>query len=227
MKNLKKVLIGLAFIIIGVLWGLNSNGIINIGSLFFDGWWALFIIVPCFIDFITSRDKIGNLIGIGIGVLIILTAQDIISFSTIWKWFLPGVLIFIGLNISFYGLRKNTVTEKVKEIENSGDKIIKSSAIFSEEKIEEKEEFEAANLDAVFGSVKLDLRNAQIKQNAVISATAFFGEINIMLPNNVKTKIVSNSIFGSVEEKRFRESEKEDITVHIDGKTLFGGIKVK
>ena len=48
-----------------------------------------------------------------------------------------------------------------------------------------------------------------------------------MLPNNVKTKIVSNSIFGSVEEKRFRESEKEDITVHIDGKTLFGGIKVK
>ena len=115
MKNLKKVLIGLAFIIIGVLWGLNSNGIINIRSLFFDGWWALFIIVPCFIDFITSRDKIGNLIGIGIGVLIILVAQDIISFSTIWKWFLPGVLIFIGLNISFYGLRKNTVTEKVKD----------------------------------------------------------------------------------------------------------------
>ena len=47
MKKIENTVIGLILIIIGVIIGLNAFHITNI-DLFFDGWWTLFIIVPCF-----------------------------------------------------------------------------------------------------------------------------------------------------------------------------------
>ena len=70
MKKIENTVIGLIFIIIGVIIGLNAFHITNI-DLFFDGWWTLFIIVPCFIGIITEENKLENIIGliIGIGLL--------------------------------------------------------------------------------------------------------------------------------------------------------------
>lgn len=51
MKKIENTVIGFILIIIGVIIGLNAFHITNI-DLFFDGWWTLFIIVPCFFWFI-------------------------------------------------------------------------------------------------------------------------------------------------------------------------------
>ena len=45
MKNRKDILWGLLLIVVGIIWGINSLGIVKI-DIFFDGWWTLFIIVP-------------------------------------------------------------------------------------------------------------------------------------------------------------------------------------
>ena len=49
MNNYSNVLWGFVLIIIGIVFGLNALDITDI-NIFFDGWWTLFIIVPCFID---------------------------------------------------------------------------------------------------------------------------------------------------------------------------------
>ena len=49
MKEMKNVLWGMVLIILGLILGGNALGIFDI-NLFFDGWWTLFIIVPCFIN---------------------------------------------------------------------------------------------------------------------------------------------------------------------------------
>ena len=49
MKKFGSLLWGLVFIAVGIIVGLNSFKVTNI-DLFFNGWWTLFIIVPCFID---------------------------------------------------------------------------------------------------------------------------------------------------------------------------------
>ena len=62
----------------------------------------------------------------------------------------------------------------------------------------DKEEFKGKNLDAIFGGIDLDLRGAKITSDVVINASAVFGGIDIIVPENVKVKIKSNAIFGGV-----------------------------
>ena len=50
MNKISSLLWGLVFIIVGVIFGLNALDITNI-NVFFDGWWTLFIIIPCFIEY--------------------------------------------------------------------------------------------------------------------------------------------------------------------------------
>ena len=61
MNNMKSILWGVVLVLLGVLVGTNSLGITNI-DIFFDGWWSLFIIIPCFIGLFSNEDKTGNII---------------------------------------------------------------------------------------------------------------------------------------------------------------------
>ena len=71
-------------IIIGLIVGGNALGITNI-DIFFDGWWTLFIIIPCFIGLFKEREKTGNFIGFLIGIALLLCCQDVLNFDMIWK----------------------------------------------------------------------------------------------------------------------------------------------
>ena len=46
MKQSAKIIIGLALVAAGVLWGLSILGVLNF-EFSTRGWWALFVIVPC------------------------------------------------------------------------------------------------------------------------------------------------------------------------------------
>ena len=65
MNKISNLLWGFVFIIVRVIFGLNALEITDI-NIFFDGWWTLFIIVPCFIglfkdDYCIILDKgLGN-----------------------------------------------------------------------------------------------------------------------------------------------------------------------
>ena len=74
--KLSNILWGLVLILIGIIFGLNALDIADI-NIFFDGWWTLFIIVPCFIDLFKDRDKSGNIIGLIIGICLLLGCQNI------------------------------------------------------------------------------------------------------------------------------------------------------
>ena len=92
MKKFGSLLWGLVFIAVGIIVGLNSFKVTNI-DLFFNGWWTLFIIVPCFIGLFTDNDKTGDTVGIAVGVILLLCCQDILNFDILWKLLLPIILI--------------------------------------------------------------------------------------------------------------------------------------
>ena len=74
MKRMNNMLWGILLIVVGVIFGLNALNITNI-NVFFDGWWTLFIIVPCFIDLFKEEEKTGNVIGLVIGICLFLACQ--------------------------------------------------------------------------------------------------------------------------------------------------------
>ena len=227
MKSLKNVLWGVVLIILGLIIGGNSLGITNI-DLFFDGWWTLFIIVPCFIGLFKENEKTGNIIGLLIGIALLLSCQDIIDFDLISRLWFPLILICIGISIIF----KSTISGKInKEIQKFNKNHIDQHeycSTFSGQDINfDGEKFTGADLTAVFGGVKCDLRKAIIETDIVINTSSIFGGIDIYVPENIKVKVKSSSIFGGVSDEKKHAENAEAHTVYINATCLFGGVDIK
>lgn len=228
MKKFGNILWGLVFIALGLLIGGKVTGLINV-DLFFDGWWTLFIIIPCFIGLFKDNEKVGNIIGLLIGVALLLACQGLISFDLIWKLALPVVFVVIGLSIIFKDTIGGKVNDEIKKINSNMPKGENEyCATFSGQDLKfDGEEFKGATLTAVFGGIKCDLRNAIINQDVVIKASGIFGGVDILVPSNVKVKVKSSSIFGGIDNKTNTSPVEGSYTIYIDGSGIFGGVSIK
>ena len=226
MNNIKNILWGIILVIIGVIIGLNTIGITDI-AIFFDGWWTLVIIVPCFIGLFTNKDKTGNIIGLLVGVILLLGMQNIIDFNLIWKLLLPSIIVIIGLSLIFKNTFNSKINNEIKKLNNKNTKNNEYCATFSGQRIDfPNEEFKGATLNSVFGSITCDLREAKIKEDVVINASSVFGGIDIIVPDDVNIKIKSNSIFGGVNNKK-KNNEDKKYTIYVNASCLFGGVDIK
>ena len=227
MKKLSKILWGVALIAIGGIFALNAFGVTDI-EVFFDGWWTLFIIVPCFIGLITEREKTGNIIGLLIGVFLLLCCQNVLGFDMLWKLAVPAIIVIIGLKLILGAIFGDKAAKLIVESRKNGDNIKNGCATFSGQDLNfDGEVFEGAELNAIFGGVKCDLGNAIIEKDCAITASAIFGGIDIYVPDNVNVKISSNSIFGGVSEKKHRPAVQGAVTLYINATCMFGGVEIK
>ena len=225
MNKVNSVLWGLVLVSLGVIFGLNALEITSI-DVFFKGWWTLFIIVPCFIGIVTDKEKTPNLIGLLIGIVLLLAVRDIISFKIISKLTLPIILIIIGLSVIFKNTIATKVNEKIKELNNND--LYSYTATFAGENVKfPNKEFTGANVNAVFGGVDIDLRDAVIEKDAVINSSAIFGGIDIFVPNNINVVVKSTSIFGGTDNKVKNTNTEEKPTLYINAFNLFGGVEIK
>ena len=227
MKKISKILWGAVLIAIGVIFSLNAFGITDI-KVFFDGWWTLFIIVPCFIGIFTDREKTGNIIGLLIGLFLLLCCQNVLSFGMLWKLAIPAVIVIIGLKLILGGLFGDRAVKMISESRQNGDNIKIGCATFSGQDMNfDGEVFSGAELTAIFGGVECDLRTAIIEKDCAITASAIFGGIDIYVPDYVNVKINSNSIFGGVSGKNKRPPIQGGVTLYINATCIFGGIDIK
>lgn len=238
MRNkLSNVLWGLFFILIGV--GIAGN-IMNIWDfhLFFDGWWTLFIIVPCFISMVQTGLSTGSTVGFIIGVLLLMNYYVDFDFD-IWRLIIPVILVLIGVRIMFQGaFRKKINYEQNFNVggDNNGPadgtnytNMNKGeySAVFSSNHIHITEQFFGTSLSSAFGAIVLDLRDAKINGDVEINASAIFGGIDIYLPNGVKVKTNNVPIFGGVSNKHTQTTDPNAPTIYLNSTCMFGGIDIK
>lgn len=225
MIKISNILWGLVFIVAGVIFGLNALNITDI-NIFFDGWWTLFIIVPCFIGLFKDEDKSSNLIGLVIGICLLLGCINIIEFALIWKLMVPVILVMIGLSFIFKDTLNSKIKKEIKKLNKTEQK--EYCSCFSGQTIDfNNEEFKGCTISAIFGGVKCDLKNAIIKNDVVINATSIFGGITIYVPENVNVKISATSIFGGVSDERKNKTKNNEYTIYINTTSMFGGIEIK
>ena len=225
MKKATKILWGLVLVLAGVIFALDALDIAEI-NIFFDGWWTLFIIVPCVVGLFTEREKTGNIIGIIIGVLLLLWSRDIMDFDMAWKLFIPAIIVIIGFKLIFTGIFGNKANDVMKTRRSEGKTPRSGFAAFSENKMNfDGEIFEGAELNAIFGGVSCDLTDAVIEKDQAIRATAIFGGIDIFVPENVNVKVDSISIFGGTDNKS--QSNPEAPTLYVNTTCMFGGVDIK
>lgn len=227
MKKTNQIIWGMILIVIGVVLGLNAFGITSI-TLFFDGWWTMFFIIPAIVGIVSGRDKMWNILVLCIGVFLLLCCWDILDFNILWKLLFPALIVFFGLKMIFGGHMNHKCIETKKKIWEGEGQVRYGTAVFSGENMDFTDEiFQGAELNAVFGGLKCDLRNAVINEDCVIQASAIFGGIDIFLPDHVNIKVSSTSIFGGISNKKGNKKKQDAPTVYINGTCMFGGVDIK
>ena len=89
----------------------------------------------------------------------------------------------------------------------------------------DKENFEGAEVSAVFGGVEYDLRKALITQDCGLKVSAIFGGVDILVPENVNVVVNCTSIFGGVDNQV--PTMPGCPTLYVTGACMFGGVDVK
>lgn len=243
MRNkIANVVWGLVFVILGVgiagdvmeLWDFR---------VFFSGWWTLFIIIPCLISIIRSGINVGATTGLIIGVMLL--AAHYVRFDiNVWRLIIPIILIVIGLKIIFQGATRKTIkVDKSVYVDGNADGYTEGqsggqgefynynrreySSVFASNNVRVTDHFIGTNLNAIFGSVVLDLREAVIDKDVEISATAVFGGIDIFVPMGINVKVNNIPIFGGVSNKTGYTPDPNAPTIYLNSTTMFGGIDIK
>ncbi len=107
------IVLGLLFLVIGAGYLAGVLGFIDNFTIFFDGWWTLFIIIPCFCGlFGKGGGKVGNLIGIAIGLFLLLAAQGVLRGEKLWALLVAVICVLIGVNLIF---------PKKKQVDSTGN----------------------------------------------------------------------------------------------------------
>ncbi len=235
MNKTKGIICGLVIIIFGLLFGLREADILSF-DIFFDGWWTLFIIIPCTVGLITDkRNKTPHLIGIIIGV--ILLVRNYVDLSEYKGYIFPACVVLVGIIIIFnsFSSKKESITAGSNAdgftVENfvPSDSADKNEyyAVFSGKDLRPQGVFTGGRFTATFGGLKLDLRNADIADNCVIDVSATFGGVDIIMPYDVRVVVKSNSIFGGTGDKTNKNVPADAKTVYINAVNLFGGTDIK
>ena len=225
MKRTSKIIGGIALVAFGIVWALELLDVISISL---EGWWALFIIVPCFINIFNDRRKAGAIIGCGIGILLLLAARSIIPWNDIWQYMLCLVAVVWGLTLLFFSNKKSS--DRRHNSEQAAPVVLEDNIEVNFGKQEysyDGQPFEGADVHVSFGFVGLDLRDADIRDGAVINVDCSFGGIQIRLPKGVCINNRIDTTLAGVDCDCCTQPTDGAKTIYLKGHCNFGGIEIK
>ena len=202
----------------------------NLEIIKFDSWnvfwgtvWAAGLVLAGLVTIVSSRKLLTRAWGLllmAAGVSIGLNAYGVIDVS-IWKLFWPVVLIAVGLMMVF-----SIGSANRKRAEESGTDNNEKVAIFYGEQSRVRGDYTGGSATAIFGGVDLDLRQANIKDGAIIDVFTFCGGININLPDDVIVKNEVRGVLGGSDDKTVPKPSAKK-TIYLRGECVLGGLEIK
>lgn len=220
-KRISSTLWGLIFIALGVGIVGDMAGVWEM-NLLFAGWWTLFLIIPAVLGMIEHGIRIGNSIGLVLGVALLACARGWLPWEVLSRMLIPTVMILIGGIMVF----KNLFHLNIGRVKVPNENRLEELVVFSGKNLVVQDQFYGMDGEAVFGGLTIDLRGAKIEENISIEALAVFGGVDILLPANVSVKLSDVSLFGGCSNER-NYSPVGGPTVYVNATALFGGVEVK
>ncbi|UIR57918.1 cell wall-active antibiotics response protein [Sphingobacterium sp. SRCM116780] len=114
--------------------------------------------------------------------------------------------------------------------DNSFEDVLNVNSIFASlKKLILSKNFRGGNIACMFGSVSIDLTQADITDTAVIDAFQMFGSAKIIVPANWTIYTNVSSVFGDVDDRRFHVGLTRDPNkkLYITGTCLFGNLTIR
>lgn len=225
-RSLGRILFGvvlLLFGVVGLLEGMGYNLSIN-----YNGWWTVFIIIPCIVSMIEGGIHTGNSIGLVVGVVMLANAQGILPVGFVKLFTFPVILILVGLSL-LLGRDSSKYRPSSKKNYGSNDDSDYPDyfVLFGGSEVSNRSRnLKGASITAIFGGIDSDFREAHVDHDITIHVTSIFGGNDVYLPSNVNVRMAGVPIFGdnSNYHKGSANSQSPVITVHAF--SLFGGTDI-
>ena len=220
MKSLARTIIGLLIVAVGASFLLT-----NLNILPFDvgiaQWWPLFIVAGGVVMLLSDvRNYLWALLVIGLGVLFQLKQFGIVDVNP-WQLFWPAIIIVLGVSVM---TSRGSSRGKIAASDREDVMAILSG---SEARVESKD-FKGSRVTSICGGAMIDLRKAVIKKEATIDVFAFWGGIEIIVPEHVMVKNNTSAIMGGVEQQAGGDAVKEGSPIlYITGDVVMSGVEVK
>ncbi len=248
-RNGPRLFLGLIVIGVGVLFTLDKLGYMNAGE--FWEYWPVFLIAIGLGRVIQPRATHGRGFGVFLlvlGVWFLLSNLDVIDHH-VWD-FWPVLLVLLGITIvwraitrpSWEGTRQRireaaaqgarSGSAAVAELAESGpddSATVSGFALIGGVKRKcVSQEFRGGELTAIMGGCELDLRGAAIAGGqAVIDTFAFWGGIEIKVPEEWSVVVRGTPILGAFDDKTAHAGGGGNKVLVIKGVALMGGVEVK
>ena len=220
MKSLTRTIIGLLIVAVGASFLLT-----NLNILPFDvgiaQWWPLFIVAGGVVMLLSDvRNYLWALLVIGLGALLQLKQFGIVDVNP-WQLFWPAIIIVLGVSVM---TSRGSSRGKIAASDREDVMAILSG---SEVRVESKD-FKGSRVTSICGGAMIDLRKAVIKKEATIDVFAFWGGIEIIVPEHVMVKNNTSAIMGGVEQQAGGDAVKEGSPIlYITGDVVMSGVEVK
>ena len=220
MKSLTRTIIGLLIVAVGASFLLT-----NLNILPFDvgiaQWWPLFIVAGGVVMLLSDvRNYLWALLVIGLGALLQLKQFGIVDVNP-WQLFWPAIIIVLGVSVM---TSRGSSRGKIAASDREDVMAILSG---SEVRVESKD-FKGSRVTSICGGAMIDLRKAVIKKEATIDVFAFWGGIEIIVPEHVMVKNNTSVIMGGVEQQAGGDAVKEGGPIlYVTGDVVMSGVEIK
>lgn len=223
--------IGIMLVVIGGGSLLDALGLAEFGDVL-RTWWPSLLMLIAVLQLATGS---GSIVGSGIvftiGALFQLSHLGYLP-GGFWSAFWPIVLILIGLSfISSRWKKKDytTSSDSIGRISLDGSRVDRSALFTGVDVRVTSQDFTGGQLEAIFGGVECDLREAKILGKvASLSATAIFGGVDIRVPQDWNIVVKGTPIFGGIDDKNvMRPHDPNAPMLVIDVTAVFGGVEIR
>lgn len=214
-------ILGLGVLALGAVMLLDNFGVVD-GEELFD-YWPVFLILIGISHLVRpagSRRLVAGIIWIAVGAIVLLSNQGLISFE-IWDLW-PVVLLIIGGSLILRPFRRGRSAG-----ENVG--VFEAMAILGgAHRRLAVADFQGGDATAVLGGCDIDLRDCGSEGGpAEIDTFAFWGGIEIRVPEDWDVQVRGLAVLGAYEDKRRAGSGEGRKVLIVRGTAIMAGVEVK
>lgn len=217
---------GSAIILIGVLFTLDNLNVID--ARYYLRFWPAMLVLVGLVQLIQPKGSPGKVMGsilFTVGSLMLLDRLYVIDFEFWDLW--PVFIILFGLSlVRGAGFRRSAGGGASP---SEADSYVRGFAIMGGyARQNTSREFRGGELTAVMGGCELDLRHASMTEGeATIEIFAFWGGIEIKVPEDWNVAVKVMPIMGGVEDKSVPPKNSSNKLLTITGYTIMGGAEIK
>jgi len=221
---------GAIILALGVIFLLDSLGIVR--ARHFLQFWPMILIFVGAAKIARDDSRIWGAALLLFGMFLQLDELGIAHFS--WGQFWPMLLIAAGLAALWSALQARNILSGGPSLENYDPRttLDESTTFGGIQKRMNTREFRGGRLQAIFGGIEIDLRDADLAENeAILYATALFGGIELRVPETWFVVARGQGVFGGyTDSTRYVapvDPDKPKKTLIVVGTALFGGVEIR